>query len=688
MSNIRFSSLPAVVAPNSADAIPSTQADGIDRRYTPTQILIAAGATATPTASVPAEWDANKNLSASNFIPGYATYVTSVLTPVTLTVASAYQQFFTNGTPGQVVNLPVTSTLPNPASGTAWNVLINNNSGAAITVKSSGGNIVALVGTLTIGVFTCIGQGHTTAVDWDYYVVPIADSTTIVNNNGIFTAVLSAMFGIVGGANTDVLYNNNGFIGQYTVSGSNSVAMTTSPTFTTPTLGAATATSLNGNTFTTGTYTLTGTAGKTLNFTNTLTISGTDSTTMTFPATSTTVAGLGIAQTFSAANIFSVNGAASTPAVFLTGTIDASATVAQLLIQPTGTSAFSGSASGQAIGVNLASGSTAQFANFELNALQCGNISQGQTTYQAHVGGLISLYRTDAQAQTTTYGWNELTCGSNVAYYFTASGGFQFGSAIQLANVASGTTVVSVTGNSYCSIALDKAGTSGGGFNVASQTRWVGIFTASPGGQLEVDANASTTVCCIFKAAASRTAAIAQGQTSAGGSLGQWGSGCVFDKFTDTSTTHTDGATYDTLATYTTVANALIVAGDKIWFDFTCTTVAHATATREWKVLFAGITIFDSTAFATVVAATVRIHGYIMMASSTTCRAHISFRPAGSAADLSNQKEAYVPASTLTGLTLTNTNILALQAVAGGTGAASGDITCSLGTIRYESFGG
>lgn len=65
MSNIRFSSLPAVVAPNSADAIPSTQADGIDRRYTPTQILIAAGATATPTASVPAEWDANKNLSAS-----------------------------------------------------------------------------------------------------------------------------------------------------------------------------------------------------------------------------------------------------------------------------------------------------------------------------------------------------------------------------------------------------------------------------------------------------------------------------------------------------------------------------------------------------------------------------------------------------------------------------------------------
>jgi hypothetical protein len=41
-----------------------------------------------------------------------------------------------------------------------------------------------------------------------------------------------------------VLYNNAGVLGEYTVSGTGSVAMTTSPTFTTPILGAATATSL------------------------------------------------------------------------------------------------------------------------------------------------------------------------------------------------------------------------------------------------------------------------------------------------------------------------------------------------------------------------------------------------------------------------------------------------------------
>lgn len=83
-----------------------------------------------------------------------------------------------------------------------------------------------------------------------------------------------------------------------TPTGTGNPVMQTSPSLTTPTLGVATATTINGNTFTTGTYTLTGTASKTLNFTNTLTLSGTDSTTMTFPGTSQTVAGLTSTQTF------------------------------------------------------------------------------------------------------------------------------------------------------------------------------------------------------------------------------------------------------------------------------------------------------------------------------------------------------------------------------------------------------
>lgn len=53
---------------------------------------------------------------------------------------------------------------------------------------------------------------------------------------------------------------------------------------------------INGNTLTAGTYTLTGSASKTLNFTNTLTLSGTDSTTMTFPPASASIGYLGMPQ--------------------------------------------------------------------------------------------------------------------------------------------------------------------------------------------------------------------------------------------------------------------------------------------------------------------------------------------------------------------------------------------------------
>lgn len=80
--------------------------------------------------------------------------------------------------------------------------------------------------------------------------------------------------------------------------GTGAVARAAGPTFTTPALGAATATTLNGNTFTTGTYTITGTAGKTLTFSNTITIAGTDATTMTFPTTTATIARTDAGQTF------------------------------------------------------------------------------------------------------------------------------------------------------------------------------------------------------------------------------------------------------------------------------------------------------------------------------------------------------------------------------------------------------
>ena len=82
-------------------------------------------------------------------------------------------------------------------------------------------------------------------------------------------------------------------------SGSGTVAFTTSPTFVTPTLGAASATSVNKVAITspaTGS-TLTIADGKTLTASNSLTLTGTDATSFAFPGTSDTVATLAATQT-------------------------------------------------------------------------------------------------------------------------------------------------------------------------------------------------------------------------------------------------------------------------------------------------------------------------------------------------------------------------------------------------------
>lgn len=86
--------------------------------------------------------------------------------------------------------------------------------------------------------------------------------------------------------------------------GTGSLVFNTSPVFVTPTLGAATATTLNGVTVTSGTGTITlGT--KTLVISNSITLAGTDATTMTFPTTSATLARTDAGQTFTGVSIIS-----------------------------------------------------------------------------------------------------------------------------------------------------------------------------------------------------------------------------------------------------------------------------------------------------------------------------------------------------------------------------------------------
>ena len=140
---------------------------------------------------------------------------------------------------------------------------------------------------------------------------------------------------IASGTTTRILYDNAGVLGEYTISGSGTVvAMATSPVFTTPTLGVASATTINkvtitapatsstltiadGKTLTANDTVTLGTAGivlgnsggltvvasKVLTVNKSITLDGTDSTTMTFPSTSATIARTDAGQTFTGVQV-------------------------------------------------------------------------------------------------------------------------------------------------------------------------------------------------------------------------------------------------------------------------------------------------------------------------------------------------------------------------------------------------
>lgn len=116
--------------------------------------------TIVPAASAWAAWDANKNFSANNFLSGYATTATAAST-TTLTVSSAYAQFFTGSTT-QTVLLPVTSTLV-----TGFPFYIVNNSSGNVTIQSSGGNNIQVMAAGTTAYLTCILTTGTTAASWN-----------------------------------------------------------------------------------------------------------------------------------------------------------------------------------------------------------------------------------------------------------------------------------------------------------------------------------------------------------------------------------------------------------------------------------------------------------------------------------------------------------------------------------------
>jgi hypothetical protein len=196
---------------------------------------------------------------------------------------------------GQVTlpyQLNVNSTIAlGGSTGTAGYVLTSNGASAPTWQANASG--LAIVDDTTTNAtryltFTDVTTGNITTGNVSSTKLQFNPSTGVLTTTGSNITGLTASSAVATDASKNLVSVTN------TGTGNNVLA--TSPTLTTPNIGAATATSVNGLTITSSTGTLTVTNGKTLSVSNTLTLAGTDSTTMTFPPTSSSIGYLNIPQ--------------------------------------------------------------------------------------------------------------------------------------------------------------------------------------------------------------------------------------------------------------------------------------------------------------------------------------------------------------------------------------------------------
>lgn len=183
----------------------------------------------------------------------------------------------------------------------------------------------------------------------------------------------------------------------------------------------------------------------------------------------------------------------------------------------------------------------------------------------------------------------------------------------------------------------------------------VGIGTNNPGTALEVNG----------------IIAVKSGASSALARVG----GAIFDHYADVN----NGTTVETdLYTDTIAASTLGTNGDKIIAQYGGIFTGSATSTQQLKVYFGGTVIFDSGALAIGVATpNWDIKVTAIRASSSVVRCSVTLITSSAALLGAAQYTA------VTGLTLTNTQIIKITGTAAGVGAGSNQITASEGTVSW-----
>lgn len=221
---------------------------------------------------------------------------TGVGTALAINVGSAGAPVTFNGaggTPSSIVLTNATGTAASLTAGTASAVAVGGITGLGTNVAAALANTLNAASGL-VGFSGTLGAPTATSINKVAFTAPATAATLTILNNKTATFNNSITF-----AGTD------GTIITFPSTNATVARTDTGQTFTgTNAFGVITATTLNGNTFTTGTYTLTGAAGKTFTFSNTITLAGTDGTTMTFPGTNATIARTDAANTFTGIQTF------------------------------------------------------------------------------------------------------------------------------------------------------------------------------------------------------------------------------------------------------------------------------------------------------------------------------------------------------------------------------------------------